>query len=759
MSKVSIIIPVYNVEKYLPKCLDSVINQTYKNLEIICVNDDSQDNSLRILEKYAQSDERIKIVNRQNGGLSAARNSGLDVAIGDYCYFIDSDDWIELNTIEKLVKIISTNAVDTVVHGANNILENPSLAGTSLDAQVWFDSYIKNNGIYDVPMEIKKYICPVAWNKLYKMDIINKYHCRFPEGLINEDELYLWTYMVHCEKYYYLNEKLYNYLRRSGSIMSTRNDSPKVLDILEILSEIYKTVGEYKNIKDYQEYLTQNYVDEINWLFQRMPRKYRKEALKRINQYYKNINHDKEILELYRKYKYKKLKQFLQGIFSITNLKFDNYVGKQLKLFGLKFKFKNKYKTLLKKINDNYTSDENNLINLKNELKELKQEYNKNLSQIEFVFNEVIFAKVLREEYCSKPYTNNLDKNIYNIINELGHFYFLPNKGNLGDIVIASCEYQYFDANKCDYEVYDCLNKEQYNQPFNFVYGGGGIWHKFYQQDYQEIIEIFKSPLLKNCVVLPSSFYDCEDVINVFDERFTVFCREKQSFEYCKSLNSKAKFFLADDMVICSDFDMYKSNFYNSEYVRYFINNADSSNILKYTFLYKKYLNDRERALKKLKTINNYEVGYLLREDKEKNINILSDDIQTIDASSYLGGFGCDKSYAYLCTKLFLEIIDKFDIIVTDRLHVGICATKLGKQVLLLDNSYKKLSEVYNYSLNKFENVQLSSIETLNSDIKKVKSNIDKQSTKNDFAVSTLEDFMCQYASFDNTYGIERRFW
>ena len=212
-------------------------------------------------------------------------------------------------------------------------------------------------------------------------------------------------------------------------------------------------------------------------------------------------------------------------------------------------------------------------------------------------------------------------------------------------------------------------------------------------------------------------------------------------------------------MVICSDFDMYKSNFYNSEYVRYFINNADSSNILKYTFLYKKYLNDRERALKKLKTINNYEVGYLLREDKEKNINILSDDIQTIDASSYLGGFGCDKSYAYLCTKLFLEIIDKFDIIVTDRLHVGICATKLGKQVLLLDNSYKKLSEVYNYSLNKFENVQLSSIETLNSDIKKVKSNIDKQSTKNDFAVSTLEDFMCQYASFDNTYGIERRFW
>ena len=755
---ISVIIPIYNVEKYLAKCLDSVINQTYKDLEIICVNDESPDNSAQILEEYAAKDHRIKIVNRKNGGLSAARNSGLDVAIGDYCYFIDSDDWIELNTIEKLVKIISTNTVDTVVHGANNILENPSLAGTSLDAQVWFDSYIKNNGIYDVPMEIKKYICPVAWNKLYKMDIINKYHCRFPEGLVNEDELFIWTYMIHCNTYYYLNENLYNYLRRSDSIMGTRDKSPKVLDILDIQKEIYLTVKKYKNIEDYKEYLTQNYIDDINRLFQRMPKKYRKEALKRIKLYYENTNHDKAILKLYKNYKYKKLKQFFQGIFSITNLKFDNYVGKQLKLFGLKFKFKNKYKTLLKKINDNYTYNENNLISLKNELKELKQEYNNNLSQIEFVFNEVIFAKVLREEYCSKPYTNNIDKNIYNIINELGHFYFLPNKGNLGDIVIASSEYQYFDANKFDYEVYDCLNQERYDKSFNFVYGGGGIWHKFYQQDYQEILEIFTNPLLKKCVVLPSSFYDCEDVINIFDERFTVFCREEQSYDYCKSLNSKAEFILADDMVIGSDFDMYKSNFYDSEHARNFINSADSSNILKYTFLYKKYLNDRERALKKLESIANYEVGYLLREDKEKIINILSDDIQTIDASSYLGGFGCDKSYAYLCTKLFLEIIDKFDIIVTDRLHVGICATKLGKQVLLLDNSYKKLSEVYKNSLYKFPNVKLTTVDDLSHDIEEMK-NIKYEKNQYDFSIPSFTEFMTQYASFENEYGIERRFW
>lgn len=755
MEQVSVIIPIYNVEKYLVKCINSVINQTYKNIEIICVNDGSTDNSLAILKNLSQKDSRIKIINKKNGGLSSARNEGLKHVTSEYVYFLDSDDWIEPDTIRLLLCKMLSNDVDCVIHSVKLIPENDNCKSRVIECQNWFDSKNKPDGIYDVISEINQDIPSVAWNKLYKMEIIDKYNCKFPEDLIEEDEAFIWIYMIHCKRYYYLNNQFYNYLIKSNSIMENRNNTIHILDILYIQQIIYEVVSKYKNINEYKNALTTNYINVVNGLYQRMPREYRKDAVKRIKLYYENTNHDKAILKLYKNCKYKKFKQFIQGIFSITNIKFDNYVGKQLKLFGLKFKFKNKYKTLLKKINDNYTSNENNL----NNLKELKQEYNNNLCQIEFVFNEVLFTKVLRGEYCSKPHTNNLDRNIYNSINELGHFYFLPNKGNLGDIVIASSEYQYFDANKFDYEVYDCLNQERYDKSFNFVYGGGGIWHKFYQHDYQEILEIFRNPLLKKCVVLPSSFYDCEDVINTFDERFTVFCREKQSYDYCKSLNSKAEFILADDMVIGSDFDMYKSNFYDSELVRNFINSADSSNILKYTFLYKKYLNDRERALKKLKTINNYEVGYLLREDKEKIVNILSEDIQTIDASSYLGGFGCDKSYAYLCSKLFLEIIDKFDIIVTDRLHVGICATKLGKQVLLLDNSYKKLSEVYNYSLNKFKNVQLSSIETLNSDIEKVKSNIDKQSTKNDFAVSTLEDFMCQYASFENAYGMERRFW
>lgn len=112
--KISVIIPVYNVEKYIRQCLESVINQTYKNLEIIIVNDGTKDNSMKIVEEYL-SDERIKIINKENGGLSSARNRGMEEATGEYIYFLDSDDWIELNTIEILVE--NSKGVDIV--GAN----------------------------------------------------------------------------------------------------------------------------------------------------------------------------------------------------------------------------------------------------------------------------------------------------------------------------------------------------------------------------------------------------------------------------------------------------------------------------------------------------------------------------------------------------------------------------------------------------------------------------------------------------------------
>lgn len=122
---ISIIVPVYNSEKYIDRCLDSILNQTYKDLEIVLVNDGSNDQSLKILENYALRDTRIKVVNQENKGVAAARNTGLDNATGDYILYVDSDDWIENNMVERMVEL-SANA-DIVFCGNDNAVSPESV--------------------------------------------------------------------------------------------------------------------------------------------------------------------------------------------------------------------------------------------------------------------------------------------------------------------------------------------------------------------------------------------------------------------------------------------------------------------------------------------------------------------------------------------------------------------------------------------------------------------------------------------------------
>ena len=245
-----------------------------------------------------------------------------------------------------MVNVINENDVDVVIHGVKNIPEDESCIQTADDSQNWFSCFDKTNNAYKVPLEISREIPSVAWNKLYKTNIINKYHCRFPERLINEDEAFLWIYMLHCRNYYYLNDRLYNYLRRADSTMATRDNSPKVLDILEIEKIIYNTVKEHKNIKDYHQYLTKLYVDNIKNLFSRMPKQYRKEALRQIKDYYKTTNHDKKVLIAYFKLKFKFVFNFFEHLFSLKNSSDKRH--KILTILGLKLKIKRKHLKELK---------------------------------------------------------------------------------------------------------------------------------------------------------------------------------------------------------------------------------------------------------------------------------------------------------------------------------------------------------------------------------------------------------------------------
>lgn len=210
--KISVIIPVYGVEKYIKQCLDSVINQTYKNLEIIIVNDGTKDNSMKIVEEYLL-DERIKVINKENGGLSSARNFGLKNATGDYISFVDSDDWIELSLYEKLVE--NLNNEDIIIF--NFIKFNERINITSV-AEINIEKIRNFNKGY-LFYKNSHYSC---WNKLYSKKYLEKINAQFIEGMIYEDVYWGMITLYQTNKVKFLNILGYYYREnRIGSIMNT----------------------------------------------------------------------------------------------------------------------------------------------------------------------------------------------------------------------------------------------------------------------------------------------------------------------------------------------------------------------------------------------------------------------------------------------------------------------------------------------------------------------------------------------------------
>ncbi len=231
---VSIIIPIYNVEKYLRQCLDSVVNQTYKNIEIILVDDGSTDGSYSIAKEYADKDNRINLLQKSNGGLSDARNFGLKYVTKPYVLFLDSDDYIAENTVELTLDAILQNDVDFVLFGASKFSDDKEEFDNSYFNPIFPDKLIVSpENINSIPV--------VAWNKLYKVENIKKYNLEFPKGLWYEDEYWLWAYCCLNNNGFYIKQELYFYRIRSDSIMAKTNskNSIKSLDMVSIYKNIY----------------------------------------------------------------------------------------------------------------------------------------------------------------------------------------------------------------------------------------------------------------------------------------------------------------------------------------------------------------------------------------------------------------------------------------------------------------------------------------------------------------------------------------
>lgn len=205
---ISVIIPVYGVEKYISQCLESVINQTYKNLEIIVVNDGTKDRSADIAKEYAAKDSRIKVYDFQNGGLSVARNRGLEIATGDYISYIDSDDWLDTKMYETLLEAAMKNEADMVKCG---IIETNGAAEEKI---TFSDVKIINNEQHKAFKNyFKGILWTLAWNGLYKKELAKK--VKFPDNVVHEDNyssgmfLYLAKKVIampFCLNYYRVND-------------------------------------------------------------------------------------------------------------------------------------------------------------------------------------------------------------------------------------------------------------------------------------------------------------------------------------------------------------------------------------------------------------------------------------------------------------------------------------------------------------------------------------------------------------------------
>lgn len=289
---VSVIIPVYNVEKYLKKCLDSVVNQTYKNIEIIIVNDGSTDNSFQICKDYEKKYHNIKVINQNNQGLSAARNKGIDESIGEYIAFIDSDDYYDLDTIEKFYTTAIEKNADLVCCGTYCENENGKYyLKHCLSEEKEYDNYEALG-----TMLLSKGIDPSACNKFYKKKLFNE--IKFPVGEYYEDLSIMYKIIFKSKKIIHIGMPKYHYIIRSGSI-THRKFELRHLNVLNVWNNICEFCKK-KSSSLYEMALARYYLSLVNIDMQmkngkeyKIYNKEYKEIKGKINKNIKNIRTNK----------------------------------------------------------------------------------------------------------------------------------------------------------------------------------------------------------------------------------------------------------------------------------------------------------------------------------------------------------------------------------------------------------------------------------------------------------------------------------
>lgn len=349
MPKISIILAVYNVENYLRQGLDSLVNQTLKDIEIICVNDGSTDGSLEILNEYASKDNRVKVINQENQGPGVARNNAIKNATGDYIMIMDSDDWYEPDACELCYNQITANKNDFVTFNASKYYEKTGKKQLYDFRTRPFKKYINNPNIKISELDNDFIKTPYTWAQIYSREFIIKNEIKYTEETLGED-LYFWIKaIISADTFSIIEKPIYNYRIRQGSATADYSETwhslfytrYRCLEMLEntsiglnymealIIDDIQSFLYWYKKLID-EKQMNKGFYNELRKIFLLFKKKYKLDKVKKYVKYelYEKICNTPWYLYL--------LKLWLKKLFSVTKTKTHRVII----LFGIKFKIK-----------------------------------------------------------------------------------------------------------------------------------------------------------------------------------------------------------------------------------------------------------------------------------------------------------------------------------------------------------------------------------------------------------------------------------
>lgn len=323
---ISIIVPVYNVEKYLRKCLNSIITQTYENLEIICIDDGSPDNSIDILNEFIKKDKRIKIIRQKNQGLSGARNTGISNATGKYIMFIDSDDWIEQNMVELMAKKMIGKNLDLVICGTyDDYFDRKCEINNLSEIKKYLQENINGISYFKIVSQKTNLFTAIACNKLYRLDLIKNKKIFFPEKKLYEDLFFTFRYLINSRYVDIVENPLYHYVRRKTSITNILNskDLDDVLFTLRSLKNFLEEEEQYEllNSLEFKEYMFIWISRAILFKIIFLENKYNKKIVNKIIEKLKNDKNYKEYCQyILKNSANKKNKLFIRILYFNSNL-------------------------------------------------------------------------------------------------------------------------------------------------------------------------------------------------------------------------------------------------------------------------------------------------------------------------------------------------------------------------------------------------------------------------------------------------------